>query len=200
MGEAAKAMNASLKKGAGAFDKTFGRFGDASDALGKRVSELVEGTKVLKSVSEDLNEVMGSLKESVEQQSSALTATLEPLKEATRGIGMELDSLKRPVSLLAGSMGEVRQQIDAAKQDFSSAQLKTTIAAAGDAAESLRRNLRSVADAVSTSLPRADSFSRSRRVTRPMISLPRRSPTKNAAAEPPSWLRETVTLFSSPRN
>ena len=77
---------------------------------------------------------MGSLKESVEQQSSALTATLEPLKEATRGIGTELDSLKRPVSLLAGSIGEVRQQIDAAKQDFSSAQLKTTIAAAGDAA------------------------------------------------------------------
>lgn len=149
MNEAAKAVNASLKKGAGVFDKTFGRVGDASDALGKRVSELVEGTKVLKSVSEDLNGVMGSLKESVEQQSSALTATLEPLKETTRGIGTELNSLKRPVSLLAGSIGEVRQQIDAAKQDFSSAHLKTTIAAAGDAAESLRRNLRSVADAVS---------------------------------------------------
>ena len=72
MGDAAKAMNASLKKGANAFDKTFGRIGEASDALGKRVSELVEDTKVLKSVTEDLNGVMGSLKESVEQQSSAL--------------------------------------------------------------------------------------------------------------------------------
>jgi len=53
MGEAAKAVNASLKKGASAFDKSFGRIGDASDALGKRVGELVEGTKVLKSVSEE---------------------------------------------------------------------------------------------------------------------------------------------------
>ena len=44
------------------------------------------------------------------------------------------------------------------------------------------------------------SFLRSRRGTRPMISWPRRWPTKNAAAEQPSWLPETATLFSLPRN
>jgi prefoldin subunit 5 len=149
MNEAAKAVNASLKKGAVAFDKTFGRVGEASDALGKRVSELVEGTKVLKSVSEELNGVMGSLKESVEQQSSALTATLEPLKETTRGIRTELESLKGRVSPLANSIGEVTQQIETAKKEFSLIRLKTSVADARDAAESLRRNLRSVADAVS---------------------------------------------------
>jgi hypothetical protein len=42
----------------------------------------------------------------------------------------------------------MRQHIDAAKQDLSSAQLKTTIADARDAADSLGRNLRSAADAV----------------------------------------------------
>jgi uncharacterized protein YoxC len=146
MGEAAKAMNASLKKGATAFDKTFGRVGEASDALGKRVSELVEETKVLKYVSEDLNGVMGSLKESVEQQSRSLTATLEPLKETTRGISKELESLKASVSSLAGSIGEVTRQIETAKEEFSLVQLKKSISDARDAAENLRQNLRSVAD------------------------------------------------------
>ncbi len=146
MGEAAKAMNASLKKGATAFDKTFGRVGEASDALGKRVSELVEGTKVLKSVSEELNGVMGSLKGSVEQQSSALTATLESLKETTRGISKELESLKGSASPLAESMGELTQQIETAKEEFSLIQLKKSVSDARDAAESLRQNLRSVAD------------------------------------------------------
>ncbi|MGO9685690.1 MAG: hypothetical protein ACLPTZ_24470, partial [Beijerinckiaceae bacterium] len=149
MGEAATAMNASLKKGATAFDKSFGRIGEASDALGKRVGELAEGTKVLKSVSEDLSGEMGTLKESVKQQSSALTATLGAMNEATRLVRQDLDSLTRPVSMLAHSVDEMRQQIDTAKQDFSSTQLKTSIADARDAAESLGRNLRSVADAVS---------------------------------------------------
>lgn len=149
MSEAANGVNASLRKGASAFDKSFTRVGDASHALGERVGELAEGTKALGSVSEALNRQIGSLNSSVEQQSSVLMATLGALKNTTSGIGTELDSLKRPVSLLAGSIGEVRQQIDAAKQEFSSAQLKATIAAAGDAAETLRRNLRSVADAVS---------------------------------------------------
>jgi methyl-accepting chemotaxis protein len=149
MGEAAKAMNASLKRGASAFDKTFGRIGEASDALGERASELVEGTKVLKSVSEDLNGVMGSLKKSVEQQSSALTATLEPLKETARGIRTELESLKGSVSPLAGSVGELTQQIETAKEEISLVQLKTSLTHAHDAAENLGRNLRSVADAVS---------------------------------------------------
>jgi methyl-accepting chemotaxis protein len=146
MGDAAKAMNASLKKGANAFDKTFGRVGEASDALGKRVSELVEGTKVLKSVTEDLNGVMGSLKESVEQQSSALIATLEPLKETTRGISKELESLKGTVSPLAESVGELTRQIETAKEEFSLIQLKKSVSDARDAAENLRQNLRSVAD------------------------------------------------------
>ncbi len=146
MGDAAKAMNASLKKGATAFDKTFGRIGEASDALGKRASELVEGTKVLKSVSEDLNGVMGSLKESVEQQSSALTATLEPLKETARGIRTELESLKGSVAPLAGSVGELTQQIETAKEEISLVQLKKSVSDARDAAENLRQNLRSVAD------------------------------------------------------
>jgi len=149
MGEAAKAMNVSLKRGASAFDKSFAHVGEASHALGERVGELAEGTKVLKSVSEDLSGEMSSLKESVEQQSSALTATLGTMKEATRRVREDLDSLTRPVSLLAHSVDEMRQQIDAAKQDFSSTQLKTSIADARDAAESLGRNLRSVADAVS---------------------------------------------------
>jgi len=149
MGEAAKAVNASLKKGASAFDKSFGRIGDASDALGKRVGELVEGTKVLKSVSEDLNGVMGSLKDSVEQQSNAVTATLEPLKETTRGISKDLESLMGRISPLAESMGELTQQIETAKEEISLIQLKTSVMHARDAAESLGSNLRSVADAVS---------------------------------------------------
>jgi len=149
MGEAAKAMNLSLKKGANAFDKSFGRIGNASDALGERVSELVQSTKVLKSVSEDLSGEMGSLKESVEQQSSALTATLEPLKEASRGISKELESLMGSVSPLAESVGELTQQIEAAKEELSLIQLKTSVTHARDAAESLDRNLRSIADTVS---------------------------------------------------
>jgi methyl-accepting chemotaxis protein len=149
MDEAAKAMNASLKKGATAFERTFGRVGEASDALSKRVGELVEGTKVLKSVSEDLNGVIGSLKEAVEQQSSALTATLEPLKESTRGISKELESLKASVPPLSESIREVTQQIETAKEELSLIQLKQSVSDARDAAESLRRNLRSVADAVS---------------------------------------------------
>jgi archaellum component FlaC len=149
MGEAAKAMNTSLKKGATAFEKNFGRVGEASDALGQRVGELVEGTKVLKSASENLNGVMGSFNEAVEQQSNALTATLEPLKETTRGISKELESLKANVPPLAESIGEVTRQIETTKEELSLIQLKRSVSDARDAAESLRRNLCSVADAVS---------------------------------------------------
>lgn len=149
MGEAAKAMNASLKRGASAFDKSFARIGNASDAVGERVSELVEGTKVLKSVSEDLSGEIGSLKEAVEQQSDAFGAALEPLKETARGISRELESLKGSVSPLAESIGELTQQIETAKEEISLIQLKTSVSHARDAAESLGRNLRSVADAVS---------------------------------------------------
>jgi hypothetical protein len=149
MGEAAKTMNASLKRGATAFDKTFGRIGETSEALGNRVGELVEGTKALKSVSEGLNGVMGSLKESVEQQSNVLDATLEPLKEATRGTKEELESLRVSVSPLVESIGGLRQGFESAKEEFSLIQLKASVAHARDAAEDLGRNLRSVSDAVS---------------------------------------------------
>jgi methyl-accepting chemotaxis protein len=146
MGEAAKAMNASLKRGASAFDKTIGRIGETSDALGKRVSELVEGTKALKSVSDDLNGVMDSLKESVEQQSNLLTATLEPLKETTLGTRKEFESLTGSISPLAQSIGELTRQIETAKEEFNLIQLKKSVSDARDAAEDLRQNLRSVAD------------------------------------------------------
>ena len=149
MGEAAKTMNASLKRGATAFDKTFGRIGETSEALGNRVSELVEGTKSLRSVSEGLNGVMGSLKESVEQQSNVLDATLEPLKEATRGTMRELESLRGSVSPLVESIGGLRQGFESAKEEFSLIQLKASVVHARDAAEDLGRNLRSVSDAVS---------------------------------------------------
>jgi hypothetical protein len=149
MGEAAKTMNASLKRGANAFDKTFGRIGETSEALGNRVSELVEGTKALKLVSEGLNGIMGSLKESVEQQSNVLDATLEPLKEATRGTKKELESLRGSVTPLVESIGGLRQGFESAKEEFSLIQLKASVAHARDAAEDLGRNLRSVSDSVS---------------------------------------------------
>jgi len=149
MGEAAKTMNASLKRGATAFDKTFGRIGETSDALGNRVGELVEGTKALRSVSEDLRGVMDSLKESVEQQSNMVSATLEPLKEATRGTMKELESLRGSVSPLVESIGALRQGFESVKEEFSLIQLKVSVAHARDAAEDLGRNLRSVSDAVS---------------------------------------------------
>jgi hypothetical protein len=156
MSAAVNAVNASLKKGAGAFDKSFGRIGETSRALTERVVGLVEGTKTLGSVSESLNRLMGSLNSSVEQQSAVLTATLAAQQEATRRVSVNLDSLNRPVSLLAHSIDEMRQQIDAAKQDFSSAQLKTTIADARDAAENLGRNLRSVANTVAPAFVEAN--------------------------------------------
>jgi hypothetical protein len=45
MSEAANAVNASLRKGASAFDKSFARVGDANHALGERVGELAEQRK-----------------------------------------------------------------------------------------------------------------------------------------------------------
>jgi methyl-accepting chemotaxis protein len=156
MSEAAKAMNTSLKKGASAFDKNFERIGDASDALGARVSELLEGTTALGSVSEVLNRQIGSMNASLDQQSKGLSSTLaaqsetlEAQSETTRRIRAELESLRTPVSLLARSMNVMREQVDAAKQEFTSAPLRTSIADAREAAESLGRNLRSAADAVS---------------------------------------------------
>jgi hypothetical protein len=47
---------------------------------------------------------MGSLNSSVEQQSGVLMATLEAQKESTRRVSAGLDSLTRPVSLLAHSI------------------------------------------------------------------------------------------------
>jgi hypothetical protein len=47
-------------------------------------------------------------------------ATLEPLREATRGTMKALESLKGSVSPLVESMSELTQGIETAKQEFSS--------------------------------------------------------------------------------
>ncbi len=140
MSEAAKVINASLRKGATAFDKSFGRIGEASDALSARVGQLAEGTKTLASVSEALNQQTGSLTASLEQQSQALWTTVESQKETTRRIGTELESLNEPIVSLARSMDEAQKQINASKQDFSTKELKTNIDSASDAAGWCRSN------------------------------------------------------------
>jgi hypothetical protein len=145
MSEAANAISAALRKGAGAVDESVGRIGRV---LGEAPAQLAEGTKALGSISEALSRQMGAVSSSLGQQGEVLTATLDAQKETARRLRADLESLRGSMSMLARSIGEMREQIDGAKEDFSSAQLEMTIAEARDAAERLGRNLRFVADTV----------------------------------------------------
>lgn len=151
MTDAATAMSASLRKGVNTFDKSFGRIGEASEALGARVSELVETTRTLGSLSEVLKTHAASLGSSAEDQTRALVTTLESQSVSTRRIGAELDSLIRPVSQLVGSMDEMRRQIDTTKQEFGLTQFKTAMADTVDAAGNLGRNFKLMANALEPS-------------------------------------------------
>jgi chromosome segregation ATPase len=170
MSEAAKVVNASLRKGASAFDKSFGRveqasealshrvgalaeetraLGSVSEALNGRVSALVQGNKELESAYQSLNAQMFALNASLDLRYRAVEANIDAQNKLTFRVIANLDSLNKPVSLLTHSIDEMRQQIDAAKQAFSSAQLSTSIADAREAAENLSRNLRYVASTMS---------------------------------------------------
>jgi Mg2+ and Co2+ transporter CorA len=170
MSEAAKGMNASLRKTAGAFDRSFARIGEASQTLAGFVSELVARTSLLRSVTDavhgPLNELiegtkalggalqalggqMDSLNALLDQQRRAVEASIDAQGEITRHIRTDLASLNRPLSLLAGSLDEIRQKIDAVNHDINGVHLGNSLAQAREAADTLTGNLRYVASTVS---------------------------------------------------